>query len=74
MCRIAGFRDFNTSTYDFTSTMVAMRDSLAYGGPDDAGIYEDKENGLAFGHRRLSIIDLSPLGHQPMHFENLVLT
>lgn len=43
-----------------------MRDSLTYGGPDDAGAYLDPEQGLALGHRRLAILDLSPLGHQPM--------
>ena len=41
-----------------------MRDSMARGGPDDAGILVDGNIGLA--HRRLSIIDLSPSGHQPM--------
>jgi asparagine synthase (glutamine-hydrolysing) len=43
-----------------------MRDSLYNGGPDDAGIYHDKSAGLALGHRRLSIIDLTQTGHQPM--------
>ncbi len=41
-----------------------MRDALAYRGPDDAGLWS--EGGVGFGHRRLSIVDLSPLGHQPM--------
>jgi len=43
-----------------------MRDTLIRGGPDDAGIYIDKEANLALGHRRLSIIDLTDTGHQPM--------
>lgn len=43
-----------------------MRDSMTYGGPDDAGFFIDPESGLALGHRRLAILDLSPLGHQPM--------
>ncbi len=43
-----------------------MRDSMTYGGPDDAGTYLDPDTGVALGHRRLSILDLSPLGHQPM--------
>ena len=36
-------------------------------GPDDAGAWADTQAGIALGHRRLSIIDLSPMGHQPMH-------
>lgn len=39
---------------------------LKHGGPDDEGIFNDNEAGLTFGHRRLSIIDLSQKGHQPM--------
>ncbi len=67
MCRIAGFWDFNyNGNYDFEATIVNMRDVLAYGGPDDFGVYIDKEKGIALGHRRLSIIDLSQRGHQPM--------
>jgi len=46
------------------SDILAMRDALRHRGPDDAGILIDGPIGL--GHRRLSIIDLSPLGHQPM--------
>jgi len=41
-----------------------MRDALAHRGPDDAGVWA--EGSVAFGHRRLSILDLSPEGHQPM--------
>ena len=51
-----------------------MQDSLIHGGPDDAGNYLDKENGLALTHRRLSIIDLSLLAHQPMEFKHLVIS
>ncbi len=39
---------------------------LRHGGPDDEGIFDENEVGLTFGHRRLSIIDLSQKGHQPM--------
>ena len=48
-----------------------MRDTMQHGGPDDSGIYIDQPNAVAVGHRRLSILDLSVLGHQPMQFENL---
>lgn len=43
-----------------------MCDVLKHGGPDDSGLYNDKNARLAFGHRRLSIIDLTANGHQPM--------
>ena len=44
----------------------AMGDALRHRGPDDAGVWVDAEAGIALAHRRLSILDLSPLGHQPM--------
>ena len=43
-----------------------MTDALAHRGPDDRGVFVDDVAGLALGHRRLSIVDLSPEGHQPM--------
>jgi asparagine synthase (glutamine-hydrolysing) len=67
MCRIAGFWDLgHTLKPRWEETIRAMRDSMTYGGPDDAGLFIDPEEGLALGHRRLAILDLSPLGHQPM--------
>lgn len=44
----------------------AMGDALRHRGPDDAGVWVDAAAGIALAHRRLSILDLSPLGHQPM--------
>ncbi len=67
MCRIVGFWDYNyRGDYDLASAIVNMRDVLATGGPDDAGLYLDDTAHLALGHRRLSILDLSSNGHQPM--------
>lgn len=43
-----------------------MCNSLKHGGPDDEGVFLDEKVNLAFGHRRLSILDLSKKGHQPM--------
>jgi asparagine synthase (glutamine-hydrolysing) len=43
-----------------------MADTLSHRGPDDAGVWADIDAGIAIAHRRLSIIDLSPAGHQPM--------
>jgi asparagine synthase (glutamine-hydrolysing) len=75
MCRIVGFIDFNfNNSYSLEETITSMRDTLIHGGPDDAGIFIDKDFPVALGHRRLSILDLSPRGHQPMEFENLVIT
>ena len=51
-----------------------MCDIMAHGGPDGEGFYSDEANGLAFGHRRLALIDLSPTGHQPMSYNSDHLT
>src|SRR5690348_6240219 len=66
MCGITGFIDFTGKTS--TETLVAMRDAVMHRGPDDIGEHVHKQSSAAvgFGFRRLSIIDLSPLGHQPM--------
>ncbi len=72
MCRINGFIDFNEQhIYDRQATLVRMRDTLSYGGPDNAGQYISEN--LYLGHRRLSIIDLSSAGNQPFEWENFVL-
>ncbi len=49
-----------------TAIVTAMTDAIVLRGPDDSGAWVDSDVGLALGHRRLSILDLSPLGHQPM--------
>jgi asparagine synthase (glutamine-hydrolysing) len=64
MCRIAGI--VNTASLSLQTDILKMRDSMQRGGPDDAGIYINASLGLAFGHRRLSLLDLSQAGHQPM--------
>jgi asparagine synthase (glutamine-hydrolysing) len=71
MCRIAGLIDHQSSAEKARHYTLAMRDSLAYGGPDDAGLYQ--EGPLCLAHRRLSIIDLSAAGHQPMIWGDWVL-
>lgn len=67
MCRIVGFID-KKNNYDKNNVLSKMRDTMVSGGPDDAGEYF--EDNVALGHRRLSIIELSKLGHQPMISED----
>ncbi len=68
MCRIAGI--LTKTTLNTRTGAIAMRDVMAHGGPDDEGLYVSADNKLALAHRRLSIIDLSAGGHQPMHSED----
>ena len=66
MCGIAGFLGQPASgTPD--ASVRAMTDAIAHRGPDADGAWCDHDARVALGHRRLSIIDLSPLGAQPMH-------
>ena len=69
LCGIAGFLDTNRMATAEAAEAAArgMADAVAHRGPDDFGIFVDPAAGIGLGHRRLSIIDLSPLGHQPMH-------
>src|SRR5688572_16682605 len=62
MCGIVGV--FYKEAACEPARLTAMRDVIEHRGPDDAGSFIDGPLGL--GHRRLSIIDLSPAGHQPM--------
>jgi len=64
MCGIAGF--IGTAVEDRQQTLRCMTATLVHRGPDDAGHWFDDRAGLALGHRRLSVLDLSPAGHQPM--------
>ena len=64
MCRIAAIISKNVETID--SRIPAITNAMYRGGPDDNGVLINKDLGYALGHRRLSIIDLSPTGHQPM--------
>jgi len=66
MCRIAGVIDKSLQPGEIHQKVKAMCQVLQHGGPDDEGLFFDDRNHIAFGHRRLSIIDLSSNGHQPM--------
>lgn len=68
MCAIAGLIDL-TGAYGpdtIARLTTAMRDTMVHRGPDDAGLWVDPAGGCGLGHRRLSIIDLSADGRQPM--------
>ena len=69
MCGIAGIlsKDFRV---DKLSLVKKMSDSLSHRGPDGEGRWLNVGGEVAFGHRRLSIIDLSENGYQPMHYAN----
>ncbi|MCH7937446.1 MAG: asparagine synthase (glutamine-hydrolyzing) [Proteobacteria bacterium] len=68
MCGLTGFVDFtrNTGEDALREKVGVMAETLRHRGPDDDGAWVDAETGVAFGFCRLSIIDLSPQGHQPM--------
>jgi asparagine synthase (glutamine-hydrolysing) len=68
MCGITGFvlTAPSQSAEALTETVLEQASALAHRGPDDHGSWVDAACGIAFGHRRLSIVDLSPAGHQPM--------
>ena len=66
MCGVAGFWARSDWRGAFESSVRLMTDAINYRGPDDQGHWVDRKAGIALGHRRLSIIDLSPEGHQPM--------
>jgi asparagine synthase (glutamine-hydrolysing) len=67
MCGIAGLLSARGLTADrMAEDLQKMTRTLIHRGPDDAGLWCDVAAGVGLGHRRLSIVDLSPLGHQPM--------
>lgn len=67
MCGITGFLEFSQRhAHERQSTLAAMTARLQHRGPDDVGYWMDASGTVALGHRRLSILDLSPNGHQPM--------
>jgi len=73
MCGIIGFIDQSKQTTQ--KQLEEMRESITYRGPDSAGeaFYETSTYNLGLGHRRLSILDLSPLGSQPMYYKELTI-
>ena len=66
MCGIAGFIASDAGAGAKERIARQMADAISRRGPDDQGVWVDEEAGVALAHRRLSIIDLTPAGHQPM--------
>lgn len=66
MCGLTGFMQPGWNAARLAEIVTAMAQAIAHRGPDDSGVWADAERGIALGHRRLSILDLSPAGHQPM--------
>ncbi len=67
MCGITGVFNYkNTSPVD-RDVLLGMRDVMVHRGPDGGGDWMSQDGRIAFGHRRLSIIDLSETANQPMH-------
>jgi asparagine synthase (glutamine-hydrolysing) len=68
MCGIAGYfeRHADRSAEELSLVAREMGDCLRHRGPDDGDVWVDPTTGVALAHRRLAIVDLSPLGHQPM--------
>jgi asparagine synthase (glutamine-hydrolysing) len=64
MCRIAGI--ISPQHTRLQEHVLQMRDAMQHGGPDGAGVFVDAAKGIALGHRRLSLLDLSTAGAQPM--------
>ncbi len=73
MCGIVGQYDFGAAGRDAErdrARVLKMRDRIVHRGPDDGGLWQSADGRVILGHRRLSIVDLSAAGHQPMSNED----
>jgi asparagine synthase (glutamine-hydrolysing) len=68
MCGLAGFFDAGATlaVAGWPAVLGHMGGAILHRGPDDAGVWSDPEAGIGLVHRRLSVLDLTPAGHQPM--------
>ena len=64
MCGINGF--YTQSSFRSNDVIFKMNSAISHRGPDTNGFWLEKKSGIALGHQRLSIIDLSSAGNQPM--------
>lgn len=67
MCGLTGVLSFDKPGAEAIHAMTAQ---LIHRGPDSSGVWLNHEEGIALGHRRLAIQDLSSAGHQPMHSDS----
>jgi asparagine synthase (glutamine-hydrolysing) len=76
MCRIVGWKQEGqySERSDDNLLIHSMTGSLIHGGPDGDGVFIDTDEGIALGHTRLAILDLSDYGHQPMSSDDWVIT
>ncbi|PYP84553.1 MAG: asparagine synthase (glutamine-hydrolyzing) [Blastocatellia bacterium AA13] len=71
MCGICGVFEYSANQPQISEPLVAsMRDVMTHRGPDDSGLYINPNRRVGLGHRRLSIVDLSPAGRNPMSNED----
>jgi asparagine synthase (glutamine-hydrolysing) len=70
MCRISGILNPNLPLKSLEGAVQQMCAAQKHGGPDDEGLWHDERAGLVLGHRRLSLLDLSAAGHQPMIYKD----
>lgn len=74
MCGIVGVLSYSSGSSPVTAELVVkMRDTIAHRGPDDCGLWVRPTGQVALAHRRLSIVDLSPDGRQPLANEDKTL-
>ncbi|WP_353779885.1 asparagine synthase (glutamine-hydrolyzing) [Winogradskyella sp. 3972H.M.0a.05] len=66
MCGISGIFRLSSTNLDLCKSVTDMNKAMEHRGPDDKGIWENSQGNLCMGQTRLSIIDLSQAGHQPM--------
>jgi asparagine synthase (glutamine-hydrolysing) len=68
MCGFSGFIDATPflALKEWPAMLERMGEAIGHRGPDDSGVWLDVDAGIGLSHRRLSILDLSPQGHQPM--------
>ena len=66
MCGVSGIFSLSKNNIDNVNLMQSMNSQLIHRGPDDYGVWNEIDNSCILAHRRLSIVDLSPTGKQPM--------